>query len=196
MEAHLYEEWKEKSSLALKGRFFLILLLLFSCFQSLHGANGNPPSESNPERISDEKPEQKSPVKIYVTGGAEISFVDNAIVSPIVIIKDHSPKQILRVKQKRLKKKIKRKQEKVVQTVAKPSKIFLYENQNRSQLDTVNESLGKGIITSHQTIVFAIIRFFLLHFILFSTLYLIFYDNENILFRRILGRNFQRPPPF
>lgn len=192
METQLHVKWKKKSSLALKGRFFL-LVLFFSGFQFLFGINNDPPAENNTEKLSTEKVSQGNPVKIYVTGGAEISISENAITSPIIIIKNHQ--KAAKIKKAKKIRKAEKIQKKTIQKKSSKPKANFSENQNNSQFSSFNESLGKGIITSHHSLVSAIFRLFYVPVILFWTVYLIFYDNENCFFRRILGRYFQRPPP-
>lgn len=199
----MVEKYNGRSSLATRGRFFLVLISILSCSQSLKATF---PDESENEKIVEADSiklfndlKEDNTAKIYVTGDAQLTDLGNTITSPIIIIKDNK-KEISKKKQKeKLKNNIAETKETVKKSAKKqpPTTKTYFSDPKDKEFNHFDVGLDKAVVTTtHQLKSFSINKLFIYSFVLLVSIYLVCFFKENTFFISIIGQNFQRPPPY
>lgn len=203
MKTRMSEKFKERSSLATKGRFFLFFISVISWCEPL---NATIPDNIATEKIIEADSlrlvndiQEDNTVKIYVTDDAQFINLDNLTTTPIVIVKIDTKKEISK-KNKKEKVKSSTKDKRIIKkSVQKSPSIhqFYFTNPQDKEFTHFDVGLGKAVVTTTQQLkLFSVNKLFVLNLILFVTIYLVCFFKENTFFISIIGKNFQRPPPY
>lgn len=197
------ERFKGRSSLATRGRFFLILISIFS-WSELFCAIVPDDHENKKESMSDSlklfnSSGQNSPAQIYVIGGAQLTDLENTISSPVVVIVKDNKDEISKKKpkDKTQKKPEAKKSIKKIIHKQEPISNFYFTNPQDKEFNHFDVGLDRAVITTtHQIKLFSMNKLFILSFVLFMSIYLMCFFRENTFFISLIGKNFQRPPPY
>ncbi|GAA4160367.1 hypothetical protein GCM10022217_24280 [Chryseobacterium ginsenosidimutans] len=196
MKTQMNEKGKERSSLAKRGRFFLFVISVVLFFQPLHAMVPDHPGNEKIAESDSLKSFDDNIAKIYVTGDAQISDIENVITSPVIIVKNSEHKQVL--KKEKLKNKVvaEKNAKKNTQSQTSTSK-FYYTNPQDKKFNYFVVGSDRAVVTTTQQIkLFSINKFLILSLVFLWSLYLIPFFKENIFFIQFSGKNFQRPPPY
>ncbi|GAA5096265.1 hypothetical protein GCM10023210_29800 [Chryseobacterium ginsengisoli] len=137
--------------------------------------------------------------KIYVTGGAQFTNLDNSITTPIVIIKIDTKKEISKKKEKEKSHSNTKDKKSTKKSVQKSPSVpqFYFTNPHDKEFTHFDVGLDKAVVTTTQQLkLFSINKFFVLNLMLFVSIYLVCFFKENTFFISLIGKNFQRPPPY
>ncbi|GAA5091049.1 hypothetical protein GCM10023210_17930 [Chryseobacterium ginsengisoli] len=203
MKTRMSEKFKERSSLATRGRFFLFFISVISWCEPL---NATVPDNISTEKIVEADSlklfndvQEDNVVKIYVTDDAQFTNLDNSITTPIVIVKIDTKKEISKKKEKERVKSNAESKKSTKKSVQKSPSVpqFYFTNPHDKEFAHFDVGLDKAVVTTTQQLkLFSINKFFVLNLMLFVSIYLVCFFKENTFFISLIGKNFQRPPPY
>ncbi|MFC5871155.1 hypothetical protein [Chryseobacterium arachidis] len=198
MKTQMNGKFKERSSLATRGRFFLFFFSFVSICQF---SNAAVPEDTKEEVILEDDSLQNftnDQPAMYVTGDAQLTDPEKIITGPIIILKEKNKNDISKKKEKekvKVKQEIKKTHKRPVQKKVSISHLY-FNNPQDKEYAHFDVGLDKAVVTTtHQIKLFSVNTILILNLVLFVSIYLVCFFKENTFFIPFLGKNFQRPPP-
>ena len=160
MKTQVNEKRRERSSLLSKGRFLLVLILIFSWGGFLKAAIVNPENETievskikkDPEKVLKNNESQNNSAKIYVTGGAQIYISGDVITSQVIIINKQKPTSHKKVKTRKNKVTDKGNTKKIIQKQVIKPELYINQNQKDQSYDFETRPDKAGFVSTNQIV--------------------------------------------